>query len=175
MINDFDPHLLEKWGKILFTFRAVIAVPFFILLVLLSRPVMYPRIAFTLLIVGLAIRLWAAGYIGVSGRAMTFRTRYRITNGPYRLLKHPLYIGNFLLVLGTLMLFNPPMLYALFVLVVFMVMYGMIIMSEQRYLRTLSKSPAVYQLKNCTGEVSTIIIVAVIFVIHLCVPKYIVH
>jgi protein-S-isoprenylcysteine O-methyltransferase Ste14 len=175
MINDFKPCWLEKWGTILFTFRAWIAVPFFVLLVLLSRPATYPLIACMFLISGCTIRLWAAGYIGVSARAMTFRTRYRITNGPYRFLKHPLYVGNFLQVVGTLFLLNPPLLYALLVLVLFIVMYGMIVISEHRYLSTLSERTAVYQLKNCRGEISTIIIVAVIVVIHLCVPKYILY
>ena len=146
-------------------------MPFFVMLVLLSRPVVRPALAYTLIIVGIVIRLWAAGYIGVSARTASFDTRYRITDGPYRFLKHPLYAGNLLLVTGVTILFNPPLFFALSVTVLYIVIYGMIIMSEHLYIMNLPEKKADFQFKNCAGEISTSIVVVVILLIHIFVPK----
>lgn len=162
---------LVKCGRFLFRYRAWIAVPFFILVVLLSRPVVYPFLAYTLIITGLIIRMWAAGYIGVSARDTSFSTHFRITTGPYKFLKHPLYFGNFFLVIGVTTLFNPPLLYMMILIFLFIVMYGTIIVSEQTYIKQLSETRVGFQCKNCSVEISTIIVLTVIVLIHVIVPK----
>jgi protein-S-isoprenylcysteine O-methyltransferase Ste14 len=171
MINNFKPHPLERCGRILFKFRAWIAVPFFLLLVLLSRPAMYTGIACVFLITGLAIRVWAAGYIGTSARNTSFETPYRITDGPYKILYHPLYIGNFLLVIGVTILYNPPLVYAVIIGVLFIMMYGLIIASEHMYVKRLPQRTTGFSVRNCAGEISTIVILTVIFMIHIFIPK----
>jgi protein-S-isoprenylcysteine O-methyltransferase Ste14 len=162
---------LEKFGTILFRYRAWIAVPFFVLLVLLSRPVVYPFLAYTLVITGLVIRLWAAGYIGVSARGTSFATRFRITTGPYKFLRHPLYLGNFFLVIGVATLFNPPLIYGLMIMALFIVMYGVIMLSENMYIEQLSEKKVKFNLRNCKGEISTLLVLLVILLMHLVVPK----
>jgi len=146
-------------------------VPFFILLVLLSRPVVLPGPAYALLLTGFAVRVWAAGYIGLAARETSFTTPCRITNGPYKYLKHPLYLGNFLLVAGVLVLFNSPEIYALIIMVLFIVMYGIIILSEDDYVKQLPVKKVEFQINNCNGEISTMVILIVIVLISLLVPK----
>lgn len=164
-------HISQYAGKLLFKCRAWIAVPFFILLVLLSCPAVYPVIAYALMISGFVIRIWAAGYIGVSARDKSFATQVRIKNGPYRFFKHPLYLGNFFLVSGVTILFNPPVVYALIIIVMFIIIYGIIILSEQAYISQLSESKVTFHIKNCTGELSTIVVLLIIILINVFVPK----
>lgn len=158
---------LIKLGQHLYRHRAVIAVPFFIVLVLLSRLSTTPFIPCVLILVGLGIRLWAAGYIGTRGRTGHFHTDYRIINGPYRICRHPLYIGNFLLVLGVVVLFSPPLWYALVVTVSFVGTYLLIAYSESSYLHEHPEHQGTYRLANLSGEVSTIAVVFVIVALYI--------
>ncbi|MBN2620663.1 hypothetical protein JXB22_06170 [candidate division WOR-3 bacterium] len=158
-------------GAFLFRCRAWIAVPFFIFLVLFSRPGAYPGIAYALIITGCAMRIWAAGYIGVSARKTPFGTSFLINSGPYKYLRHPLYIGNSLLVAGVTILFNPPSWYVLIIIILFTAIYGLVIVSEQAYIRQLLEKKVGFKFKNCFGEISTMIVLVVIILIHMLVPK----
>ena len=158
--------LLIQIGQLLYKFRAVIAVPFFILLVILSRPGYIKIIPYFIIFIGLIIRFWAAGYIGKKARATSFSTGCWIINAPYKYLKHPLYAGNFFLVLGIVLLFNPAIWFAVLVMVLFLLVYTLIIMSESNYLKDLPRTKAHFKLVNCKGEISTIIIVLVIVFIY---------
>lgn len=158
-------------GRLLFRYRAVIAVPFFILLVILSRPGHINIIPYFIIFIGLIIRFWAAGYIGKKARATNFSTGCRIINAPYKYLKHPLYVGNFFLVLGVVLLFNPAIWFGVLVMIVFLLVYTLIIMSESHYLKDLPKEKARFKSVNCKGEISTIIVVIVVLLIHYLVVK----
>jgi protein-S-isoprenylcysteine O-methyltransferase Ste14 len=159
-------HVLTKLGRLLYRYRAVIAVPFFTVLVFLSRPLPTPWTGCILLCGGLGMRMWAAGYLGTRGRTRSFLTDYRIINGPYRVFKHPLYIGNFLLVFGVVVLFRPPLWYAVVIIVSFIVVYSLIASSEAFYLRERPKKRVTYKLVNLRGEVWTITVVCVIYALY---------
>jgi len=163
-------HLIQI-GRLLYKFRAWIAVPFFILLVIFSRPRHSKVIPYIIIFIGLSIRFWAAGYIGQKARTTDFSTGCRIVNAPYKYLKHPLYIGNFFLVLGMVLLFNPAIWFAILIMLLFLLVYTLIIMSESNYLRELPKTKAPFKLVNCKGEITTIIIVILIILMHYLVPK----
>ncbi len=158
-------------GQLLYKFRAWIAVLFFILLVIFSRPGQVNIIPYFMIFIGSIIRFWAAGYIGKKARATNFSTGCRIVNAPYRYLKHPLYVGNFFLVLGVVLLFNPATWFGVLVMVVFLLVYRFIIMSESNYLKDLPQTKAHFKLVNCKGEISTIIVVIVVLLIHYLVGK----
>ena len=113
------------------------------------------------------MRIWAAGYIGLAARRYEFHTEYQIINGPYHLFKHPLYIGNFFLVLGVLILFNPPLWLSLLYAGLFIVMYTTISFSEQRFLGEKPERRAQYKLGNLIGELSTLIVLGVIYLVYL--------
>ncbi len=162
---------LIQLGKILFKFRAFIAVPFFILLVIFSRPGHINIIPYLIIFIGSIIRFWAAGYIGKKARATNFSTGCWIINAPYKYLKHPLYVGNFFLVLGVVLLFNPAIWFGVLVMVVFLLVYRFIIMSESNYLEDLPETKAHFKLVNCKGEISTIIVVIVVLLIHYLIGK----
>jgi protein-S-isoprenylcysteine O-methyltransferase Ste14 len=65
---------------------------------------------FTLCMLGQAVRFWAWGSNAAAGKH-GLRDR-----GPYALMRHPLYSGNFLIVLGTVVVFNNVWVYPLLLL-----------------------------------------------------------
>lgn len=59
---------------------------------------------------GQGLRLWAWGSNATVGKRGVRR------RGPYLLMRHPLYAGNFLILLGLVLIFNNPIAYPLFLL-----------------------------------------------------------
>jgi hypothetical protein len=133
-------------GRFLFRWRGVIGVLAFGVVFWLARPTLGScLIGVPFLLVGLASRFWASGYIGIEGRASEIGARQRLAGGPYRLLRHPLYIGNFLLVVGMLFALRPALWLSAVVLVGFIVEYGLIVAAEERDLRQKRPSGRVVQ------------------------------
>lgn len=73
---------------------------------------------------GEALRFWTWG---ANAEAGLFTLR---SNGPYQLLRHPLYTGNFLLVLGVLMILNNPIAY-LIGIPAFAILYNSVARKEE--------------------------------------------
>ena len=119
------------------------------------------------IVLGIVLRLWAAGYIGSEARKTEFTAAHVIKSGPYELLKHPLYIGNFFLVLGVVMLYNPPRWIGVLYIVTFVIMYTIIALSEHQYLKGRSVKYSVYKFSNLKGELSTGIVLLVAYLIFL--------
>jgi len=162
----FKNGILEL-GNFLYRFRGIIAVPFFISLVFFSRPTRLHILPFIFLFTGLVLRMWTVGYIGPVSRQNKFAGHYIIQNGPYRFLKHPLYIGNFSLVVGVIFLFNPPIWLVISLIALFVVEYSIIILSEQKYLKNLLHKEAKFKLINLRGEISTVVVLIIIYLIYL--------
>jgi len=158
--------MINKIGKLLFKYRALAAVPFFVVLVMRSRPVGSLLIPLILTLIGLGVRTWAAGYIGMTGRGHDFRSEFRIISGPFKILRHPLYIGNFFLVAGTILLFNPACWLAAVLIGIFLIEYGIIIAGEERYLKDLPKREERFTLHRLRHELSTLAVVAVVWVVY---------
>ena len=119
-----------------------------------------------LILAGMALRFWAAGYIGPGARKHEFSAKHRVNNGPYRLLKHPLYIGNFLLVLGVLVLYNPPRWLSALYMILFMIMYTLIALGEMDYVGEKREYKAPFKPTNLRGEVSTLLVLIVVYVLY---------
>jgi len=135
-------------GRFLFRWRDVIGVLAFGVVFWLARPTFGSCFAgLPFLLAGLAIRFWASGYIGVEGRVREIggqreergvrreeegTPHRRIVTGPYRILRHPLYIGNFLLVVGMLVALRPAWWLMVVVLVGFIAEYGLIVAAEEK-------------------------------------------
>jgi hypothetical protein len=119
-------------GRFLFRWRGVIGFVAFGLVFWLARPTFGScLLGLPIIIVGLAVRFWASGYIGIEGRAREIGASRRIVSGPYRVLRHPLYIGNFLLVAGMLVALRPAVWLGMVVLAGFLAEYGFIVAAEE--------------------------------------------
>ncbi len=156
-----------RFGKNLFKYRAVIAAPFFVILAVFSKSCHLQVLSSIFIVTGLMLRIWAAGYIGEKSRENKFTTQYAIINGPYHYLKHPLYLGNFFLVLGVILLFCPPIWLGILIIILFVFVYLLIINSELNYLKDLPKKEMKFKLANAKGEISTILVMIFIFLIYI--------
>ena len=157
--------MFEQIGRFLFRYRALVAVPFYIMLVLLGE---YPALSYfpaILVIGGMIMRLWAAGYIGENARKKEFKTGYRIIDGPYRILKHPLYLGNLLLVTGVTIVYSPPLWFFIIIITAFFIIYSLIIISETVYIRKIRCRREIFLFKNIRSEISTLLIVTFVFAV----------
>jgi hypothetical protein len=120
-------------GRFLFRWRGVIGVIAFGIVFWLARPTFGScLLGVPFLLAGLAVRFWASGYIGIEGRVREIGASRRIVGGPYRVLRHPLYIGNFLLVVGMLVALRPAWWMASVVLAGFVVEYVVIVAAEEK-------------------------------------------
>lgn len=157
---------MTKINQFLYKYRAFVAVPFFVILVMRSRPVGSLLIPVILALIGLGVRAWAAGYIGKTGRGRDFHSEFRITSGPYKLLRHPLYIGNFFLVAGTIFLFNPLPWLAAVLIGIFLIEYGLFIVAEEKYIKNLPHQEEKFALHRLRYELSTWVVIMVIWVVY---------
>ena len=85
------------------------------------------------ILVGEAIRLHAVGYAGKRTRTRGTKVKELVTAGPFAHVRNPLYIGNFLLALGLIVLSRVEWLLWVFP-VLFFLQYAAIIAWEERIL-----------------------------------------
>ncbi len=93
------------------------------------------NVAFGCLVIGAILRVWGTAYLGPSiVLGSTLQSTQMVATGPYRYLRHPLYLGSWLLGLGSSILM--PLSGALVFLITFSLLFLLLILSEQRFLST---------------------------------------
>lgn len=99
------PATLPGVGGWLFRSRSWTPVPLVLLLLIgdwgrVGSPVVMTAIGASLVVLGEAMRLWAVRQIGVISRTRSGRLGRLVTEGPFALVRNPLYVGNLLLWTG---------------------------------------------------------------------------
>ena len=98
-----------------------------VLALLLARPDFVAVLAGTALVAaGVGLRVWAAGLLVKGGELCT--------QGPYGLVRHPLYLGSFVAALGFCVMMNVKWAW-LIVLPLFVILYWAQVRLEESYLR----------------------------------------
>ena len=91
-------------GRFLFKYRSFVPVPIALALVFVHyrevRTAGVILLGILLVALGQAIRIWAVRHIGTISRTRANRYGPLISDGPYALVRNPLYIGNLLLWIG---------------------------------------------------------------------------
>jgi len=91
-------------GRFLFRYRSFVPVPIALVLVFVHyrefRTAWAIATGVVLVAAGQAIRIWAVRHIGTISRTRANRYGPLISDGPYALVRNPLYIGNLLLWVG---------------------------------------------------------------------------
>jgi protein-S-isoprenylcysteine O-methyltransferase Ste14 len=111
-------------GRFLFKYRSLVPVPIALALVFVhygeTRGAWVPWAGALLVAVGQGVRLWAVRHIGTISRTRSNRFGPLISEGPYALVRNPLYIGNLFLWIGFVvwsgLLWMVPVALAIFVL-----------------------------------------------------------
>jgi len=137
----------RKQGDFLFRYRSFFPIPFFLAGLALHAyqqyniitdiPEYYYAICFAVGLVGLYVRVLIIGYVpkGTSGR----NTKEQIANtlntdGMYSIVRHPLYVGNFLMWLGIAMITANVWFIVIFALA-YWLYYERIMYAEEAFLR----------------------------------------
>lgn len=173
---------MSSIGRWLFRRRGAIGGAAFLALLALGRPTQAGCLqALPVIGLGLLVRFWASGFIGARGRVKELGQgevvkwssgpvagrdtgERRIVAGPYRVLRHPLYIGNSLLVAGMVWALRPQVWVGAVVLSLFCVEYLLIIAAEERALAGLPLDRgARFGLARATTEWSTWLVTAFAF------------
>lgn len=138
-----------SFGRILFKFRSFTPVPVIALLawILYRTRGEYgpggPNVDMALNLVGLvvalagqALRFYTLGLVtdGTSGQGNRIEASILNTRGPYAYVRNPLYVGNFGIILGLLLIAHSPWVYAI-ALLFFFGEYFFIIRAEENFLR----------------------------------------
>jgi protein-S-isoprenylcysteine O-methyltransferase Ste14 len=135
------PPLLVRLGAWAFRQRSWLPVPLGLAVVIFRTgqvPGLWPVAAgVTLVVVGQLMRLWAVRHIGTISRTRTStRQGPLIMSGPFRMVRNPLYLGNWMiwtgLVLASRLLWMLPIAWAVFAL-----QYGTMVIWEEARLRSM--------------------------------------
>ncbi len=127
-----------NFGQFLFKYRSYTPLPFLIVMILYSNPIIFTFIPGMLLVVlGEFIRIWANSWAGSETRTTgSVGGTFLIVSGPYAFVRNPLYIGNILIYLGLSIFSNALIPYLQIIgLLVFFIQYYLIVKEEEKYLK----------------------------------------
>ena len=132
-----------KVGNFLFKHRSFTPIPLIIFVFIIFKPVnlgdkniLINLTGIIISILGETIRITAVGYsfTGTSGRETFLRADTLNTTGIYAIVRNPLYIGNFLMFTGIVIVYAN--ISAVFVFALFLILqYYFIIRSEENFLQ----------------------------------------
>ncbi len=130
---------MKEFGEFFFRYRSYIPLPFILVMLLFMEP------AFTSILIGLvvalsgeAIRIWSVSLAGSETRTTSgVGGTYLVTQGPYSIVRNPLYVGNILIYTGIgIMSFALFPYLQIFAFLFFLFQYYCIILAEENILAT---------------------------------------
>ena len=114
----------------LYRYRFLLGIGGAVVALLTKRYLIFPFLIVSGL--GLCLRFWAVSYLGEDkGHLRPVRL---ITAGPYRYLRHPLYLGNFLIITGLAGYLALPIIPAVVILGGYLIFYYFFARIEERLL-----------------------------------------
>ncbi len=154
----------------MFHYRGIIGFIAFVVVYLYSYPNTTSYLgSLPLIILGLGLRFWAAGYLGEAGRSPVITAQGIVRSGPYRFIRHPLYLGNLFLVAGVLFLLRPPVGFFFAIGSGFMIEYYLIARVEEQFLNDseLPLLKPVFEWRRAMVEKWTWLVVSLIYLMGL--------
>lgn len=128
---------IEKAGEILFRLRDYTPIPIIILAILFATPtVLSLAIGALVAVAGELLRTYGVAYIGTISRTRSYSNGQLVQEGPFALLRNPLYFGNLVLSVGLALMCNVVWLPAL-VVVVFYAQYIPVVAWEEKKLTNI--------------------------------------
>jgi len=128
---------MKKLGNLLFKYRSYTPLPFVFAMILFMQPTLISIIiGFVVVLAGELIRIWSVGYAGSETRTTSgVGGSNLVTQGPYALIRNPLYWGNIMIYSGVGIMSNSLFPYLLLIAFAYFVFqYYLIIINEEEYL-----------------------------------------
>lgn len=128
---------MKQLGDFFFKYRSYIPVPFVLVMIIFMKPTLVSIVAgFMIAATGELIRIRAVSYAGSETRTTSgVGGTYLVTQGPYSMVRNPLYIGNIMIYCGigvmSKALFPWLQIFAFFF---FLFQYYCIILAEENFL-----------------------------------------
>lgn len=129
---------MKSIGNFLFKYRSYTPLPFVFLMILFMKPDALTILAgIVLVLFGEFIRVWSVSYAGSETRTTTgVGGSNLVTQGPYALIRNPLYFGNISIYVGIGIMSNAIFPYLTVIAFLFFTFqYYLIIFNEEEYLR----------------------------------------
>jgi protein-S-isoprenylcysteine O-methyltransferase Ste14 len=117
----------------LFRFRGELLAGWGIAAAVLAWPAKGCLTSLPLLLGGIALRIWARRHIGPHSRGRNLSCPERSTEGPYRFMRHPLYVANLLVVASIALSLTGPTWQFLVVLSGPSILYAFLASAENRF------------------------------------------
>ncbi|MGB9696796.1 MAG: methyltransferase family protein [Ignavibacteria bacterium] len=133
---------MKNIGKILFKYRSYTPLPFIFVMFIFMNPNIYSILSgLVLTVTGELIRIFAVSYAGSETRTTSeVGGSNLVTQGPFSIIRNPLYAGNILIYLGIGIMSYTFFPYLQIVAVCFFIFqYYAIILNEEEYLRNQFK------------------------------------
>jgi protein-S-isoprenylcysteine O-methyltransferase Ste14 len=100
-MNQVHMSLLEKTGGLFFKYRDYTPIPIVIAGILFAEPSLTSLIlGFVVSLLGELIRAYGVAFIGTISRTRSMSNGNLVSEGPFSLLRNPLYFGNLILSIG---------------------------------------------------------------------------
>ena len=134
--------MLKKIGLVLFKNRSYTPIPFVILLILFAHPTLKSILAGAVFVVlGELLRVWAVSYAGSETRTTGgVGGSNLVTQGPFGIVRNPLYIGNVAIYVGFGIMSKAIFPYLTMIcFLYFLFQYYCIILNEEEYLQITYK------------------------------------
>jgi len=129
---------MRELGKIFFKYRSYIPVPFLLVLLIFMKPTLLSIvIGYIIALSGELIRIWAVSFAGSETRTTSgVGGSNLVTQGPYSIVRNPLYIGNIMLYVGIGIMSYALFPYLqIFAFLFFLFQYYCIILAEEDFLQ----------------------------------------
>ncbi|MBK9334779.1 MAG: isoprenylcysteine carboxylmethyltransferase family protein [Ignavibacteria bacterium] len=129
---------MKELGSIFFKYRSYIPLPFVFLMLIFMEPTLTSIvIGFTIALSGELIRIWSVSFAGSETRTTSgVGGTYLVTQGPYSVIRNPLYAGNILIYIGIGIMSNALSPYLqIFAFIFFFFQYHCIVLAEEEFLQ----------------------------------------
>ncbi|HAY33962.1 MAG TPA: isoprenylcysteine carboxylmethyltransferase family protein [Ignavibacteria bacterium] len=129
---------MKDLGSIFFKYRSYIPLPFVFLMLVFMEPTLTSIIiGFFIALSGELIRIWSVSFAGSETRTTSgVGGTYLVTQGPYSVIRNPLYAGNILIYIGIGIMSNALFPYLqIFAFLFFLFQYHCIVLAEEEFLQ----------------------------------------